>query len=1268
MPEPHDPFERTVDLPPSDEPSLEAGLAAGFGPDSGPPIPAGASVLRALGASLPRVLLRDPEGETVTPVGRPGSAEKPPPEATGRYQLLGEIARGGMGAVFKGRDADLGRDVAVKVLLEAHAGRTELAQRFVEEAQIAGQLQHPNVVPVYELGLCPDYRPYFAMKLVKGRTLAALLRERPGPARDRPRFLAIFQQVCRAVAYAHAKGVVHRDLKPSNVMVGSFGEVQVMDWGLAKVLPRGGAADEAPPGDATVIRTARSEGSGTPAGVGSGTQAGRVLGTPAYMSPEQARGETARLDERCDVFGLGAILCEVLTGRPPYAGGGSELYRRAADGDLADAFARLDGCGADAELVGLAERCLAAEPGGRPRDARAVEAELTAYLESVERRLRAAEVGRAEAQVRAAEERKRRRVQLALAATMLMAVGGSAAGGLWYQRDRAERAAARAEAEERVGAAEAEAGLLQGQGRLAEAQAAAGRAAALAADDRVSPERRERAAGLAAALEGEAHRAEADRRLLDRLLDVRRPREATPARPAGTNLAAAAEPDADEEFAAAFRDWGLDVDTALAAEAESRLGDRPAAVRAGVAAALDEWAEERRQKGRPEADWRRLAALAGAVDPDPRHRELRALLAGDGLRGEGATARFSAALLPLGRLAGLEPPGPARARLRELAGRPGEAEGPPLGVLLLARALREAGNDPEAERLLRAALADRPGEPALLHALGGQLEQQRRWPEATECYAAARAVRPELGVALAQALARLGRPAEGLAVLDRLTRLRPEAARYRSGRGCLLGELGRYPEAEAEFREALRLRPDLPEAHNNLGSALAGQGRHKEAEAEFREALRLLPGYAEAHSNLGDALADQGRHAEAEAECRAALRLEPDLPEAHNNLGSALAGQGRHKEAEAQHREALRLRPEWPDAQFNLGNALHKQGRLKEAVAAFREALRLKPDYAAAYVNLASTLADQDRFAEAEAACRAALRLQPDSPEALGNLGDALLRQGRPREAEAEFREALRLKPNDPLTHNNLGSALLEQGRHAEAEAAFRAALRLRPDHAVALCNLGEALRRQGRFAESLAEYRRGHELGSRLPGWPYPSAAWVRRAERQADLERRLPGVLAGTDSPAGAAEAAALAGVALAKGLTAAAARLFADSFTADPRLAADLRTQDRYNAACAAALAADGKGADADRFPAKGRAGLRRQALAWLTADLAAWARLADNALARPALLQTLRHWQTDPDLAGVRDPTALAGLPEAERAAWAKLWADVAALLAKSGGPG
>ncbi len=319
-----------------------------------------------------------------------------PARSFGRYQRLDEVGQGGMAEVWRARDLDLDRDLAVKVLKERWRGQSELERRFREEARITGQLQHPGIPPVHEVGRLPDGRPFFAMKLIQGRTLDELLRERPPDTRDLPRFLAVFGQVAQTLAYAHSRGVIHRDLKPANVMVGAFGEVQVMDWGLAKV-PRGGGPT-ALPSLTWADREVRPH----------DTQVGTVLGTPAYMAPEQARGEVDGLDERADVFGLGAILCVILCGQPPYRGtSAAAVQAQAAAGELGEALALLDACGADAELVRLAQGCLAPEKKDRPRDAGVVAQRVTAHLARVQERLRAAEVERAAAQARAEEAAKK---------------------------------------------------------------------------------------------------------------------------------------------------------------------------------------------------------------------------------------------------------------------------------------------------------------------------------------------------------------------------------------------------------------------------------------------------------------------------------------------------------------------------------------------------------------------------------------------------------------------------------------------------------------------------------------------------------------------------------------------------------------------------------------------------------------------------------------------------------------------------------------------
>jgi PAS domain S-box-containing protein len=237
-----------------------------------------------------------------------------------RYALTRLHATGGIGRVWLARDGNLGRDVALKELRPERADNTTLWSRFFREARITGQLEHPGIVPVYELARrSDDQQPFYTMRFVKGRTLSEAARDhhqKRVAGQDEPlallALLTAFVVVCNTVAYAHARGVIHRDLKGHNVIVGNFGEVIVLDWGLAKLVDQSGEAEV----ETTSVLLDPGEGSGDV----DLTAHGQAMGTPAYMAPEQAAGRSDLIDRRTDVYGLGAILYEILTGQPPFTG------------------------------------------------------------------------------------------------------------------------------------------------------------------------------------------------------------------------------------------------------------------------------------------------------------------------------------------------------------------------------------------------------------------------------------------------------------------------------------------------------------------------------------------------------------------------------------------------------------------------------------------------------------------------------------------------------------------------------------------------------------------------------------------------------------------------------------------------------------------------------------------------------------------------------------------------------------------------------------
>jgi tetratricopeptide (TPR) repeat protein len=676
--------------------------------------------------------------------------------------------------------------------------------------------------------------------------------------------------------------------------------------------------------------------------------------------------------------------------------------------------------------------------------------------------------------------------------------------------------------------------------------------------------------------EERARREEADRRLLDRLVEIR-----------GASAGSYDDDDngsaTDAAYADAFREAGLDAD-GPPAKFGAAIRARPAAVAQSLAAALDDWAAIRRGWGSDGAGAARLGEIARAADPDPWRCALRAAL---------SRPEKAARLAELRRLK-------ETARLDELG--PGSLD-------LLGHALLDAGDPAAAESVLREAQRQYPGDLWINHDLGRVFQRQLKHDEAIRCYYAARAIRPEMGDWLAQALFNRGDYGEAITVLRGMARRWPD-------KGKVLTAL--------YYHLIYQSRPS-DEAQEVLAAAIAAE----------HAAIRSRPGDANAHFRLGNDLRLQGKLDEAEAAFRDATRLSPHFAAAHLGLAMLVQVRDRPDEAEAAVREAIRLQPDWAVAYQVQGRIAWQQGRLAEAEAAAREAVRLGPDNGVNNIILGQALMARAKFAE----------------------------------AEAQYRETIRIHPDLATGWSYLGRVLEHQGKLDEAEAAFREAVRLRDDTS-SQRSLGNLLRRQGRMEEALAALRRAATLPSgpaMRPEWASSVAADIRRTERQAALAPRLPAVLKGKDRPADAAEGLDLARLCRDRDRPATAARLYADALAAVPGLADDREALHREDAARAAAVAGCGRGRDDPPPDAEAQARLRRQALGWIEEELAAWTKAVDSGdpNARQQARSAMLRWKTDPGLAGVREPEAIDALPEPERAGWRALWDRVADLQKRLG---
>jgi serine/threonine-protein kinase len=1254
--------------------------------------------------------------------------------------------------------------------------------RFLVEAEITGGLEHPGIVPVYGLGTYADGRPYYAMRFIRGDSLKeaigrfhaeeAVKRDPGRRSLELRKLLRRFTDVCNAIDYAHSRGVLHRDIKPGNVIVGKHGETLVVDWGLAKALgrPENGMDPEEKP-----LNPPSASGSAQ-------TLPGSAMGTPAFMSPEQACGDLDQLGPRSDVYSLGATLYYLVTNKAPFEGDDVGRMLRDVQERRLRSPRQLDPA-LDQSLEAICLKAMALRPEERYGSARALADDVERWLadEPVTAR-------REPVSARLGRWARRHRTQVTGAAVLLIATTVALA----------------------VGAAL----LTRANGRTEQRRQEAERNYELASDavkrfrDAVieEPELMNNAA-----LQG------LRRRLLkEPLAFFRNLRERLEAQRDTRTESLAQLAEASFALGHLTSEIG-DKQHALIAFSESlTIRERLAEANPSVSKFQSDLASCHNEIGLLLSDTKpanalksynaallirtKLADANRSVSEFQRdlaasHHDIGRLLNATG-KGADALNSHEAALAIRTKLADANP------SVSEFQSDLATSHNK-IGMLL-----RDTGKAADALKSSQAALAIRtklaganPSVGEFQRALasshnniGALLSDTGKPADALKSYQAALAIQAKLAdtspsVSAFQndlagshnnigiLLRETGKPADALkshqaalAIQTKLVDSNPSVNAFQNGLagshheiGLLLRETGRLADALRSYQAALAIRTKLADSHPSV--------------SEFQRDLAI------SHSNIGDLLSETGKPADAVKSYQAALAIRMKLADAnpsvsafqdrlaqsHNNIGILLRNIGKPADALKSYEAALAIRTKLAEAnpsisafqsglaisRINFGNLLSDTGKPADALASYEAALAIwtkladansgvsefQRGLASSHTNIGKLLQDTGKPADALKSFRAALAIetkladanpavsefQGDLARSHNNIGAMLGVTWKPAEALKSFQAALAIRrkladANPSISafqsevagsHNNIG-LLIATGKPADALKSFEAALVIQrklvreqpgsPDFASALGGTLYHLALIDLDAKRFVEARDGLLQAvdcQRRALTSNPAHPTYRRfmtnhlnnlieatralgdlkgladAERQlaefretdpavAAFDARLRAIVKGEQRPNDVGERLQFAQRAYELTRHAAAARIWQEALELDPKLSDDRQAQHRYNAACSAALAGCGQGKNDPPPSDEQKTKLRQQALDWLTAELGVWAKLlaAANDEQRGGIAKILEHWHQDVDLAGIRDDAELAKLPEAERVAFHKLWADVDALLKKA----